>query len=142
MNKLQNKTYLAIDYGSRRIGLAKTDPMGIIASSLTTLEVKSTKQALQKISDTIEQYNPAALVIGYPLLASGDKSEKCIEIDKFVDLLAEMFGGPIHKIDEQYSSVEAIAVIHAHGEKSGKDKKRIDRLAAVIILQRFLDEQG
>ncbi|MEW6413316.1 MAG: Holliday junction resolvase RuvX [Candidatus Zixiibacteriota bacterium] len=135
-----NRTFIAIDYGSRRIGLAKSDPTGTIASALTTLEVKSDKHALESLRTVIEEYGPNGIVIGYPLLKSGDKSEKCLEIDRFIEKLKAFYSGPIEKVDEQYSSQEAATIIHAHGKKTGQDKKRIDRLAAVIILQRYLDE--
>ena len=135
-----NREYLAIDYGNRRIGLAKSDPTGTIASALLTLEVKSNREALEKIAEVIDQYRPDGIVLGYPLLKSGDKSEKCHEIDRFVLRLKTIYSGPIELVDEQHSSQEAAAVIHAHGKKTGQDKKRVDRLAAVIILQRYLDD--
>ncbi len=134
------KTFIAIDYGTKRIGLAKSDPMGIIASALTTIEIKSPKEALEKITEIIREYNPDGIVIGYPVLMSGDKSDKCLEIDNFIVKLKKYFNGPIHKVDEQYSSQEAENIIKAHGQKVNKDKKRVDRLSAVIILQRFLEE--
>ncbi|MCK4371847.1 MAG: Holliday junction resolvase RuvX [candidate division Zixibacteria bacterium] len=141
MNNDSGHTYLAIDYGRRRIGLAKSDPTGLIASALTTLEVKSVSHALELLGPILEEYSPDGLVIGYPLLASGDRSDLCVEIDRFVEKLAGIYSGPIYKVDERYSSVEAADIIHAHGKKVGQDKKRLDRLAAVIILQRFLDER-
>lgn len=137
-----NRTYLSVDYGSRRIGLAKSDPTGLIASALKTIEVRSTKEALAKLQEVIESTSPAAIVFGYPLLESGEPGAKCREIDKFVEKLKKIFDGPIHLVDESYSSVEASAIIHAHGKQAGRDKKRIDRLAATIILQRFLEEQS
>ncbi len=140
MSSKENRTYLAIDYGSRRIGLAKSDPMGIIASALMTLEVKSIADALSQLRQVIRQYTPDGLVIGYPLLASGDLSDKCLEIDRFIEKVRQFYEGPVHKVDERHSSIEAAGIIHAHGKRTGTDKKRIDRLAAVIILQRFLDE--
>lgn len=140
MTPEHNRTFIAIDYGSRRIGLAKSDPTGTIASALDTIEIKSIKDALSKLSAIITEYRPHRLVIGYPLLASGDKSDKCHEIDRFIERLKETFPGPIDLVDERYSSKEAAAVIHAHGKKTGQDKKRIDRLAAVIILQRYLED--
>lgn len=135
-----DRTFLAIDYGRRRIGLAKSDLTGLIASALMTLEVKSDNHALKLLGPILEEYSPNGLVVGYPLMTSGDKSDMCVEVDRFVEKLAEIYSGPIHKVDERYSSSEAADVIHAHGKKVGQDKKRLDRLAAVIILQRFLDE--
>ena len=135
-----NRTFIAIDFGERRIGLAKSDPSGMIASALATLEVKSQKDALEQLQRVFEEYRPDALVVGYPLLLSGDRSDKCEAVDKFIEKLKGFYTGPIHKIDEHSSSVEAAKIIHAHGKQTGRDKKRIDRLAAVIILQRYLDE--
>ncbi len=135
-----DKTFLGIDFGERRIGIAKSDPTGLIASALKTLEVSSMKDSIKQIKDVIDEYEPNGIVVGYPLLPSGDRSKKCDVIDLFIDQLKAVFDGPIHKEDEIYSSGEAEKVIHAHGKRIGKDKKRIDRLAAVIILQRFLDE--
>ncbi|HOP08277.1 MAG TPA: Holliday junction resolvase RuvX [candidate division Zixibacteria bacterium] len=136
-----DKTYIGIDYGERRIGLAKSDPTGLIASALVTLEVHSRKDALKQLQEQFAEHHPRALIVGYPLLASGDKSEKCRQIDRFVEELRSIYEGPIHLVDERHSSQEAASIIHAHGQKTGKDKRRIDRLAAVIILQRYLDEQ-
>ncbi len=139
MQKELDKTYLAIDYGTRRIGLAKSDPSGTIASALFTIEIKSMNEAVKKIVEVIEKYEPNAVVIGYPLLASGEKSKKCLEVDEFIDKIADLYKGEIHKVDESWSSAEAQDVIHAHGKRVGKKKERLDRIAAVIILQRFLD---
>jgi putative Holliday junction resolvase len=136
-----DQTFLGIDYGERRIGIAKSDPTGLIASALATLEVSSVKNALLQILSLIEEIRPAGLVIGYPLHESGDKTPKCEEIDRFLEKLARDYPGPVFRVDERYSSVEAADIIKAHGKKTGRDKKRIDRIAATIILQRFLDER-
>lgn len=139
--QMEDKTILAIDYGSRRIGLAKSDPTGLIASGLETLEVKSDNDAIKALTRVIETYQPTAIVIGYPLQDTGEKSRKCEEVDRFVEKLQRVYGGPIYRIDEGYTSREAISIVHAHGKKAGKNKKRIDQLAATLILQRYLDEQ-
>ena len=136
----RDKTYLAVDYGSRRIGIAKSDPTGLIASALTTIEVKSIRQAVEEVVRLLREYQPKGLVIGYPLLKSGDKSKKCEEVDRFIDKVIAEHPIEVFRVDESYTSIEAADVIHAHGKRTGKDKKRIDRLAAVMILQRFLDE--
>ena len=135
-----NRTFLAFDYGERRIGVAKSDPMGIIASALTTLEVRSKKDGLEKMIELINEYQPDKIIFGYPLLKSGDKSNKCHEIDKVIEKIQQICQTLIELVDEQYSSQEAASIIHAHNKKTGTDKKRIDRLAAVVILNRFLEE--
>jgi len=136
-----DKTFIGIDYGERRIGLAKSDPTGLIASALTTIEINSQRDAIEQLENIFAEYQPNGLVIGYPTHQSGDKSKICLQIDKFIEKLSKIYNGEIFKVDEKYSSKEAISIIHAHGKKIGQDKKRIDRLAAVIILQRFLDEE-
>lgn len=140
MNQATTRRFLAIDYGRRRIGLAKSDELGIIASAYKTIEVSSKKQGFTQVTEVIQEIDPDALIIGYPLLRSGDKSEMCLEIDEFITRLAEVYSGPIHRVDEYGSSGDAMRIIHSHGKKSGKRKPVIDRLAAVVILQRFLDE--
>ena len=136
-----DKTYLAIDYGLRRIGLAKSDPTGMIASALQTIEVKSELEAIKKLAEVIAEVNPSGLIVGYPLNDDGSINEACRRVDSFVERLKSVYDGPIYKVDEYGSSEEAAGIIHAHGKKIGKKKRRVDRLAAVIILQRFLDEQ-
>lgn len=140
MTSPEDKTLLGIDYGERRIGVAKSDPTGLIASPVTTLEVSSRKQAVARLLDLIAEFKPVGLVVGYPLLAGGGKSKKCEQVDEFLNMLSKSYSGPIYTEDERYSSTEAADIVHAHGKRVGKDKKRIDRLAAVIILQRYLDE--
>jgi putative Holliday junction resolvase len=136
-----DQTYLSIDYGRRRIGLAKSDPSGTIASALETIEVTSDQQAVEKLAQVITEHRPTALVIGYPLNEDGSVGEACTLVDAFIGRLKKLFDGPIHKVDEYGTSEEAAGIIHAHGKRVGKKKQRVDRLAAVIILQRFLDEQ-
>ena len=136
------QTYLAIDYGTRRIGVAKSDPLGVIASALTTIEVRSRADAVTEVVKLLDEHQPGALIVGYPELPSGDPSDKCREIDDFINAVTRVRPVTVHRVDEQYTSQEAQAVIHAHGQRVGKDKRRVDRLAAVIILQRFLDEGG
>ena len=135
---------MSIDYGTRRIGLARSDPGGLIASALDTIEVKSNRQALERLKLLIEKEQPFAIVIGYPLNEDGSTNEACERVDRFVSKLEKVFTGPIYKVDEFGTSEEAAGIIHAHGQSVGKKKKkkkRVDRLAAVLILQRFLDEQ-
>jgi putative Holliday junction resolvase len=138
----ENRSFIAVDYGSKRIGLARSDPTGTIASALLTIEVRSRAQALAKLKEVIDEHQPDGLVFGYPLLPSGDKSDKCKEIDAFIELIKESYDNPVYRQDESYTSEEAASVLRLHGKQTGRDKGRIDRLAATVILERFLRERS
>ncbi len=135
-----NKTFLAIDFGTKRVGLAKSDPLGIIASALETLSVKSMRDSVEQVLTVIAEVSPDALVVGYPLHDSGARSTKCDEIDQFIEQIKKQYDGPVHTVDESHTSDEAKGIVQAHGKKTGKKKGRIDRIAAVLILERFLTE--
>lgn len=131
-----------MDFGERRIGLAKSDPSGLIASAYKTLTFKSIVKVIDEIVKEIDNCEAAGVVIGYPLsLSGGDKGERCRMVDDFLERFRRKYNGPVYKIDERFSSSEAEDIIHQHRKKIGRDKGRVDRMAAAIILQRFLDEQ-
>lgn len=132
--------YISLDYGDRRTGVAKSDPTGLIASPLQTVTAKNVGEMVRHVMTIIDQYQPVGIVIGYPIsLSGGTAGERCQVIDSFIALLQKKYAGPIYKEDERFSSAEAERVIHMHDKKSGKSKGRIDRMAAAIILQTFLD---
>jgi len=141
VSEINEQTYLGIDYGRRRIGLAKTDPTATIATALETITVKSQAEAVEKVGRLIGELKPVGLVIGYPLHESGEPSDMCAEIDGFLEKLSETYSGPVYRIDEFGSSQEAASIVHKHGKRSGRDKQKLDRLAAVVILERFLRER-
>jgi len=133
--------YLGIDFGLRRIGLAKSDPTGLIATAYKTIMYKSIKTAVAEIMADIEKFGIYGVVVGYPLASDGgNKGERCRMVDDFIERFQKNWRGPIYKIDERYSSSEAESMIHKHRKKIGRKKERVDRMAAAIILQRFLDE--
>ncbi|MFH2036608.1 MAG: Holliday junction resolvase RuvX [Candidatus Zixiibacteriota bacterium] len=141
---MENSIFIGIDFGLRRIGLAKSDPTGLIASAYKTLTYKSIKKAVDEIVEDIGELKASGVVVGYPIsiIDGGDMGERCRMVDDFISRLEKQYDGPIYKMDERYSSVEAEAIIHRHFKKIGKDKGRVDRMAAAIILQRFLDDSG
>lgn len=139
---MNEKTYLGIDFGLKRIGIAKSDPTGLIASAYKTITYKSIKKAVEEIANDIKELGVAGVVIGYPVAPDGGaKGERCQMVDDFIARLEKLYTGPIYKYDERFSSVEAEDIIHKHGKKIGRDKGRVDRMAAALILQRFLDER-
>lgn len=139
---METELLLGIDFGQRRIGLAKSDQSGLIASAWKTITYKSIKKAIAEIVAGIKEEKIKAIVVGYPIAPDGGTSgERCLMIDEFVARLEEFVDLPIYTYDERESSSEAREIVQKHGKKSGRNKERIDRLAAAIILQRFIDER-
>lgn len=139
---MENCVYIGIDFGLARMGLAKSDPSGLIASAHKTVSYKSIDKAIAIIISEIKEADAIGIVIGYPLAPTGgNRGERCIMVDDFIIRLQKKYDGPIFRVDERYSSAEAEQIIHNHAKKIGKDKGRVDRIAAAIILQRFLDER-
>jgi putative Holliday junction resolvase len=139
---MDSGVFLGIDYGLARIGLAKSDISGLLASPYKTIEYKSINRAIEQVIVEIGELSAVGVVVGYPVaLSGGNQGERCRMVDAFIDRLKKKYGGPIYRMDERDSSAEAEDIIHIHGKKIGKKKDRVDKIAAAIILQRFLDER-
>lgn len=134
--------YIGVDFGLKRIGLARSDPTGLIASAYKTITYKSINRAIDEIVEDIDKLGAGGVVVGYPVAPDGGTGgERCRMVDDFIGRLEKKYTGPIYKYDERFSSVEAEEMIHLHGKKTGRDKGKVDRMAAALILQRFLDER-
>ena len=135
---------LAVDFGERRIGLALSDPTRTIAAPLTTLPRRRGKRP--PIADIVEltrQHEVSEIVVGLPLMLSGDDSEWTAEVRGFAQLLGERAGLPVHMIDERFSSVIAERAVRSMGLKKNEreQKDRVDAAAAAVILQHYLQVQ-
>ncbi len=127
---------LGIDYGRRRIGLALSDPTLLIASPLIIIENRGLKKTLLQIVDIIKKNDVQQIVIGLPLHANGDESEMSQESRRFGAAFTAL-GFPVEFVDERYTSFEAESMIGNHPHS----KNIIDKVAASIILQMYLDER-
>lgn len=127
---------LGIDYGRRRIGLALSDPTLLIATPLVIIENRGIKKTVLQIMDIIQKNDVQQIVLGLPLHANGDESEMSQEARRFGDVFVAL-GFPVEYVDERYTSYEAESMIGNHRES----KKIIDKVAASIILQIYLDER-
>jgi putative Holliday junction resolvase len=132
-----------IDYGSKRIGLAISDPDRSIASPLATLMVAGdlARQA-RAVIEAAGQFDLAAWVVGLPLNMDGSEGSQAKSARRFGDELARISGKPVGYADERLSSQEADACLRQADLTRGKHKQRRDRVAAQIILQDFLDGQN
>lgn len=129
--------YLAIDYGSKRTGLAICDSAETIVSPLAVVEGQ--KQLLQKIADIVEAERVEALVLGLPLNMDGSEGAQAKRVLKFADRLKKHFPLPVHLQDERLSSFSAEGKLGWAGFKKGG--KRLDAIAAAEILQAFLEQE-
>ncbi len=130
---------LAVDYGERRVGLAISDPTGTIAFPLKTIDRKTDPDPIEEqIASIVKQNEVIRIVIGLPLTESGDRGDRARQVERFIDKLSPLTDCPVVTWDERFSSVRAVRAIHEVGEKTGNDKGKIDRIAAVFILQDYI----
>ena len=136
---------MALDVGTKTIGVAVSDPLGITAQGVTTIERIGIKKDTQKVLDLIKEYNCGALVIGLPINLKGEDSVQTEKVREFREKLENKLRSnglahlPIHWQDERFTTVIAENVLIAADLSREKRKKVIDKQAAVIILQSFLD---
>lgn len=130
---------LAIDYGSRRIGVAVSDPTGLIARGVTTLQNDTT--TFHKLLQILQQEEVTKIVVGMPYDREGNKGRKAQEVDEFIAQLRQRTAMPIETWDESYSSVNAQRAFIDSGMKKRKrqQKHRVDEMAARLMLQEYLD---
>lgn len=133
---------LAFDYGTKRIGIAVTDPLQIIATGLDTIHPKDIIDYLKKFLQT-EQTE--LFVVGEPLQMDGSPSQSTPHIKGFITLLKKHFPEiPIERIDERFTSKMASAVVAQSGFKKSdrRNKERLDTISATIILQTYLEKRS
>ena len=131
---------MGLDLGDRWIGVALSDPGGILASPFTVIERKSDGQALAAIADIIDKEQVGIIIVGLPLSLDGTLSGQAEKVKEFTDKLAEHIKTPMEFRDERLTTVMAQRLKRASGGKRGRGKTRDDSQAAAIILQSYLDE--
>lgn len=130
---------LALDVGSRRIGLAVSDPLGITAQGLETLQRKNKRTDLEKLEAVIRNYDVQEIVVGLPLRMSGAEGKQSEKMTAFAEELRQRFQIPVHLWDERLTSAQANRILREAELSIEKRKHAVDRMAAVLILQNFLE---
>jgi putative Holliday junction resolvase len=128
---------IAFDYGDVRIGVAISDPDGILASPLTVLQTQS-PQLISELTEIFSEYEPVLVFIGEPKHMSGQSGDSVVKAKAFGDLLTETFGIGVTYVDERLSSVSAQKKLRDAGVNTRDSKKIIDAMAAVAILEQGL----
>jgi putative holliday junction resolvase len=130
---------MALDVGSRTIGLAVTDPLGITAQGLETIRRKNKRTDLAALDSVIRQWGVRELVVGLPLRMSGEEGRQSEKVREFAEWLVKAFKIPVHLWDERLTSVEANRVLRESEISIEKRAAAVDRLAAVLILQNWME---
>ena len=134
--------YLGLDLGSKTLGVAESDSLGILATSKEVIDHNNDFENLvSQVLEIINRDNINAVVIGYPINMDGSKGERAKLSEEFKSLLSAKIDIPIYLEDERLSTVEAEKELISIDMKRKKRKKVIDKEAASIILQRYLDRR-
>jgi len=130
---------LALDLGKKRIGLALSDELGLTAQGLETLQRTNIREDLARLSQLAAEKNVTLILMGYPLHMSGREGRQTEYARDFGERLGAASGIPVKFWDERLTTVEAERVLRESGISIEKRAKAVDRLAAVILLESYLD---
>ena len=142
------KRKIGLDVGDKTIGIAVSDPLGITAQGITTLERVGIRKDAGKVLDMVKEYHCDTIVMGLPLSMSGEDSEQTQKVRDFRTMLENkmrstgMKGIDVQWQDERLTTVQAERILIAADVSRKKRKQVIDKQAAVVILQTYLDGIG
>ncbi len=132
--------YLGLDIGSKRIGVAVTDELGLTVQPVLTLNRRShTREDIRSVARLCRRYSVAAIIVGDPLHLSGEVSRQSERVHAFAAELGELTKLPIHFIDERLTSHAAHEILYEAGHRRQRHKELVDQVAAVLILETFLE---
>ena len=130
---------LGLDYGTKRIGVALCDELGLTGQGLTTIVWKNRNQVLNALEVLVRNHGVEKIVIGYPLRLDGTEGIQCEKVNRFARLLEARLSIPVIKWDETLSTQTAEEILIQSRMRREKRKKIVDKLAAGIILQGYLN---
>jgi putative Holliday junction resolvase len=138
--------YLGLDIGSRRIGVAVSDELGLTAQPVLTLERRSSgrtisRDDLRSLARLCRRFGVVGIVVGNPVHLSGESSPQAAKTQAFAAKLGELTGLPIHLWDERLTTHEAHQILYESGHERQEHRKVVDQVAATLILQSFLESR-
>lgn len=135
---------MALDFGTRTIGIALSDPLGIIANGLETFRYKEGdyEACYTRLLEVINQYKVEDIVIGLPYHMNGDESDKIAIIKEFSKELEKRSNIKVNGLDERMTTMLATKYLLEADVSRAKRKKVVDMMSAVVILQDYLDRKG
>ncbi len=133
---------LALDVGAKTIGMAVSDPLGFTAQGLKTLRRTNKRADFEHLERVLREYEVAEIVVGYPLRMSGQPGAQAEKVAALAEEIRRRFQLPVHLWDERLTTVEAGRVLRESEVSLQRRRQAVDRLAAVLILQSFLDHRA
>ncbi len=130
---------LALDVGTKGIGIAKSDPTGLLASPLRTLARQGVAKDVEAIAAIAAELGVEAVVVGMPFELDGSEARSARLARQIGEAVRARTGLPVHYVDERYSSVDAHRQLIEAGLSRARRKQVVDQQAAVVVLQAFLD---
>lgn len=130
---------LGLDVGDKRIGVAISDPLGITAQPLGVIDAES---GMEELKELMPKHEIELIVVGHPLTLKGERGERARSVEEFARNLKTATGVPFTLVDERLSTKAAERIMREMGRKPSREKGRVDELAAVIILQSYLDRKA
>ena len=134
--------YMGLDYGDKTVGVAVSDEMGITAQPYITITRErrnKLRQTCKQIEDIIREKNIEIIVVGKPLNMNGTEGDRIEETREFIEMVRRRTGLTVEELDERLTTVEADRILDATGVAKENRKEYIDKMAAAIILQTYLD---
>lgn len=139
---MPDETLLALDFGTRRIGIAVGEARLGLARALTTVDAEANAARFAVIAQLIAEWQPARLLVGRPLNDDGRAHEMTARCERFANQLRGRFALPVELIDERFSSLEAESALRQRRVSWQERKTRLDAEAARIILQSWFDARS
>ena len=133
---------LALDVGDKRIGVAVSDPLGVLATPLTAIERRSDADSIEAILEVLIREGAGQIVVGLPITLRGGHSAQTNSVAAFVRKLEESSPVPVTTADERYSTVEAERLLSQSKPMRSRSRGEIDAAAAAVILQTYLDSRS
>lgn len=131
---------IGLDLGDARIGIAVSDPARTLAVPVGTVRAGA-PQDLRAIAELVRDHDATAVVVGHPLLLSGQRGDRAQRAESFADALRAVLDVPVHLQDERLSTVEASRALRTAGRSAREERAVIDASAAAIVLQSWLDRE-
>jgi putative holliday junction resolvase len=139
---MQGRTFLAFDFGEKRIGVAVGSDITATANALTTITATNDEQRFAAIAPLVQDWQVSAFVVGLPSHPDGNPNAMTGRAQRFARQLEGRFHAPAHLVDERYTSLEAEYALMMQRGKKSKSKEAIDAEAAATILRRFFEIGG